>query len=80
METLRQENNWKILELLRAVVLKHPEMRFGQILMVIRALDSENVKKVDGSIEVRPKDIFTEEPDETLKRIIETLVNNQEGI
>jgi hypothetical protein len=53
----RQENNKKILESLSALVDVYPDMRFGQIL--------------SNFVLERGKDIFHEEPNVTLRRILE---------
>lgn len=51
----RQEYNIKCLNLLRDMILSHPELRFGQILAIL---------KLDG-------DIFNEESVDTYARIKE---------
>lgn len=76
----RQHNNFQILEILRQVVQRHPELRFGQLLMVLQVVESVNTEDERGNIEVSIKDIFNEESEITLKRLMMNILEGEAGI
>ena len=67
---LRQYNNLQILEILRKIVQRHPELRFGQLLMVVKAIETETSEDKKGNIATTILDPWNEESDVTAKRIM----------
>ena len=66
----RQEANLILVESLKDLVLKYPDMRFGQILFNFGFID-HTYDKICGVTTI--KDPFSEEPTETLKRVKEEI-------
>jgi hypothetical protein len=71
----RQHCNGQILEILRLLIQRHPTLRFGQLLMITKVLDSyfENES-------INIEDPFNEESEVTLKRVLATLSNQELGL
>jgi hypothetical protein len=66
----RQQTNIVLVKTLEMLIEKYPDMRFGQILYVFGFIDHEYDKICDVTI---IKDPFTEEPNQTLKRVNQCL-------
>ena len=68
----RQSANSEILSILKQYVEKYPELRFGQILALSKAIEYERVTEVRfPMVETRVKDPFHEESTDTLNRVKE---------
>lgn len=63
----RKEANKEILSILADIIDKHPELRFGQILSIVKVVDSYMTDKHERII----CDPFYEESVDTLKRVKE---------
>lgn len=61
----RRLNNLRIINELNSYALLHPELRFIQILWNLNVIDRDENLNI--------KDRFYEEPEETLKRVMETI-------
>jgi len=64
----RQEANFELLNILSKLVVKHPYLRFNQILIDSEVLEMDEVL-CNGERENVIKDSFYEESEDTLKRV-----------
>lgn len=69
----RKQINLQIIDALRDYINKHPEQRFGQALRNIGIVDTVLIYPSEQEAGVYFTNIFYEEPEQTLKRILETL-------
>ena len=78
----RQQSNVEILQIIGETVMKHPDLRFGQILAMLDIIQYETVNRIDllGAHGTEPVDPFYEESVDTLTRVrkqIQTLNKNK---
>ena len=69
----RKQKKLEIIKKLRDYICQHPEQRFGQALRNIGIVDTICLRDDITEYSVYFTNIFNEEPEQTLKRIAETL-------
>lgn len=67
---MRLKNNLELLGILKTIIENNPDLRFGQILYAFGFIDHIYDKICDVTI---IKDPFSEEPNQTLKRVNQCL-------
>lgn len=71
MKRNRLKYNLLILTKLVSIVIKNPELRFGQILIAFNILKMKDFLNKNGVLQTWIEDPFYEEPDITYKRLIQ---------
>lgn len=75
---LRQESNLKLLDIVKDYIENYPDLRFWQILFILKINEYVEGAKTTKTGDFIVKDLFNEESVDTLERVLKSLENAHE--